>query len=90
MVDPLKPFEVSQYVGEKRGRHEVLEYLLCFGGVPKYLEEFNFSKSIQVNIEVATPIMSPMVAGPKPAPTPIQTGRDHVKIGSVLDDAQQS
>lgn len=51
LIDPLKPHEVAEFVGKKRGQKEVLEYLLCFGGVPRYLEEMDFSKSIQVNIE---------------------------------------
>lgn len=51
LLDPLTPSEVYQYIGKKRGKNEVLEYLLCFGGIPRYLEEFDFNKSIQLNIE---------------------------------------
>lgn len=51
LVDPLEPDEVSEFIGSKRGTKEILEYLICFGGVPRYLEEFDFNKSIQVNIE---------------------------------------
>lgn len=51
LVNPLKPHEVAEYIGKKRGRREILEYYLCFGGIPKYLEEFDFNRSIQLNIE---------------------------------------
>lgn len=51
LIDPLKPFEVAEFIERRRGRHETLEYLLCFGGIPKYLEEFDFNRSIQINIE---------------------------------------
>lgn len=51
LVSPLKPGEVSEFIGRKRGQREALEYYLCFGGVPRYLEEFDFNKSIQLNIE---------------------------------------
>lgn len=53
LVEPLRPFEVSQFISEKRGRQEILEYLICFGGIPKYMEEFNFNQSIHINIERA-------------------------------------
>lgn len=51
LLAPLKPEEVSEFIGKKRGQKEVLEYLLCFGGIPRYLEEFDFNQSIQINIE---------------------------------------
>lgn len=51
LVEPLQPSEVCEFIGKKRGQKEVLEYYLCFGGIPKYLEEFDFHKSIQLNVE---------------------------------------
>jgi len=51
LVEPLKPFEVAEFIGRKRGQKETLEYLLCFGGIPRYLEEFDFDKSLELNIE---------------------------------------
>lgn len=51
LIEPLKPFEVAEFIGGKRGRQEILEYLVCFGGVPRYLEEFDFNQSLQLNIE---------------------------------------
>lgn len=51
LVEPLKPFEVCEFISTKRGRREALEYYLCYGGIPRYLEEFDFNKSIQLNIE---------------------------------------
>ncbi len=51
LVEPLKPHEVREFIGGKRGKREVLEYYLCFGGIPRYLEEFDFNRSIQLNIE---------------------------------------
>lgn len=50
LLEPLKPREVLEFIGNKRGQNEALEYLLCFGGIPRYLEEFNFTKSIALNI----------------------------------------
>lgn len=51
LVEPLKPREVSEFIGKRRGPREILEYYLCFGGIPRYLEEFDFTRSIQLNIE---------------------------------------
>ncbi|MBL7685571.1 MAG: ATP-binding protein [Deltaproteobacteria bacterium] len=51
LMEPLRPYEVAEFIGKKRGQKEVLEYLLCFGGIPKYLEEFDFNKSLELNIE---------------------------------------
>ncbi|MFH1831150.1 MAG: ATP-binding protein [Pseudomonadota bacterium] len=51
LLDPLKPFEVAEFIGKKRGKKEILEYLLSFGGIPKYLEEMDFNQSIQINID---------------------------------------
>lgn len=51
LIEPLKPFEVSEFIGKKRGQNEILEYLLCFGGIPRYLEEFDFNKSLELNVE---------------------------------------
>ncbi len=51
LVAPLDPREVREFVGKKRGQKEVLEYLMCFGGIPRYLEEFDFNDSLQLNIE---------------------------------------
>ncbi len=51
LLEPLKPEDVSTFIGKKRGKKEVLEYLLCFGGIPRYLEEFDFNQSIQINIQ---------------------------------------
>lgn len=50
LIEPLKPFEVAEFIGRKRGQRETLEYLLCFGGIPRYLEEFDFNKSLELNI----------------------------------------
>lgn len=51
LVDPLQPFEVASFIGKKRGKKETLEYLLCFGGIPRYLEEFDFNASLLLNVE---------------------------------------
>lgn len=51
LLEPLSPREVAEYIGKKRGQKEVLEYLLCFGGIPRYLEEFDFDRSLEINIE---------------------------------------
>lgn len=49
-VRGLLPFEVLPLFGGKRGREEVLQYLLTFGGVPKYLEEVHLSRSFAQNM----------------------------------------
>ncbi|HCU25347.1 MAG TPA: hypothetical protein DF383_10030 [Deltaproteobacteria bacterium] len=51
MIEPLKPFEVAEFIGRKRGRKEILDYLLCFGGIPRYLEEFDYGRSFELNVE---------------------------------------
>lgn len=51
LIEPLKPFEVEEFIGRKRGQKEALEYLLCFGGIPRYLEEFDFNRSFELNVE---------------------------------------
>lgn len=51
LLHPLMPDEVANYIGKRRGRRETLEYLLCFGGIPRYLEEFDFNQSLELNIE---------------------------------------
>lgn len=51
LVEPLNPSEVVEFIGKKRSVTEALNYLLCFGGIPKYLEEFNFNQSFQINID---------------------------------------
>ena len=50
LLDPLAPHEVAEYIGKKRGADEILQYLLCFGGIPRYLEEFNFNHSFEINV----------------------------------------
>lgn len=51
LLEPLTPQEVIQFIGSQRGKKEALEYILCFGGIPKYLEEFDFNHSLQINID---------------------------------------
>lgn len=51
LLPPLRLSEVGDFIGNKRGKRETLEYFLCFGGVPRYLEEFDFNQSFQINVE---------------------------------------
>lgn len=47
---PLLLPEIGEFFGTKRQHREVLEIAMCFGGVPKYLEELNPRLSLQQNI----------------------------------------
>lgn len=47
----LSPREVKQFFRGKRSEDEILRYILTFGGIPKYLEELNLSRSYKQNIE---------------------------------------
>ncbi len=51
LLQPLLPQEVHEFIGNRRGQQEVLKYLICFGGIPKYLEEFDYRQSFEINIE---------------------------------------
>ncbi len=46
----MKSFESKCFFKEKRSDFEILNYLLLFGGVPRYLEEINLHKSFDQNI----------------------------------------
>jgi AAA+ ATPase superfamily predicted ATPase len=46
----LAPSEARQFFRNKRSTEEVLRYLLIFGGIPKYLEEIDLSRSLAQNL----------------------------------------
>lgn len=46
----LMPREAIKMFGNKRGFDEILHYLLIFGGVPKYLEMIDLTKSVAQNL----------------------------------------
>lgn len=50
LLGSLKPSEAIEIFRGKRNKHEVLKYLLLFGGVPKYLEEIRLNESFKSNI----------------------------------------
>jgi len=50
LLKGLRADEAAYLFGKKRGKEEVLKYLLVFGGVPKYLEEINLASSFNQNI----------------------------------------
>lgn len=50
LLKPLEPSEAIQMFKNKKSKEEVLQYLLVFGGIPKYLEEIDLSKSFKQNI----------------------------------------
>ena len=50
LIKGLKPSEAVMLFKGKRSREEVLQYLLVFGGIPKYLEEIDLNKSFQQNM----------------------------------------
>jgi AAA+ ATPase superfamily predicted ATPase len=49
-LSPLDPKEACTLLREKRNPDEVLQYLLTFGGIPKYLNEVDAHKSFDQNI----------------------------------------
>ena len=44
------PNEAAQLFMSKRSKEEILNYLLLFGGIPKYLEEINLNQSLRQNM----------------------------------------
>ncbi len=50
LLKPLEPNEAIQMFKNKKSKEEVLQYLLVYGGIPKYLEEIDLSKSFKQNI----------------------------------------
>ncbi|OFZ78491.1 MAG: hypothetical protein A2583_05375 [Bdellovibrionales bacterium RIFOXYD1_FULL_53_11] len=49
-IDEFSPKEVHLMLGRKRSKDEALKYLMTLGGVPKYLEEVNTSRSFSQNM----------------------------------------
>jgi len=50
LLKGLNPDEISLFFKGKRSSVEILNYQLIFGGVPKYFEEINISRSFYKNI----------------------------------------
>jgi len=50
-VTELQPAEVKLFFKGQRSQHEILKYMLIFGGVPKYFELINIKESFNKNIE---------------------------------------
>ena len=50
LLKGLKPNEAIKIFRNKRSKVEVLKYLLLFGGIPKYLEEIDLTRSFNYNI----------------------------------------
>lgn len=50
LLQGLLPAEAYQFLGRKRSLEEILQYLLVFGGVPKYLEQIDLNRSFKQNI----------------------------------------
>jgi hypothetical protein len=51
LITELKPKDIRLFFNKTRSLHEVLSYLLIFGGVPKYYEVINKKGSYEKNIE---------------------------------------
>lgn len=49
-LQPFNPKEAFQCLAGKRSADEVLQYLLVFGGIPKYLQEIDAHRSLAQNI----------------------------------------
>lgn len=49
-LQELAPFESEKLLKGKFTKQEILQVLMCFGGVPKYLEEIQTNLSFQQNI----------------------------------------
>jgi predicted AAA+ superfamily ATPase len=47
---PLSLAEIKSFFGTKRKAKEILEIAMCFGGIPKYLEELNPQLSLTQNL----------------------------------------
>lgn len=50
LLQGLEPHEAMQLFRRKRSAEEILKYLLVFGGIPKYLEEIQLSRSFSQNM----------------------------------------
>lgn len=50
LLTGLAPKDVVPFFKNKRGKEEILKYLLVFGGIPKYLEEIDLNKSFHKNM----------------------------------------
>lgn len=51
LVTELQPYAIKQFFKGKRSLHEILKYMLVFGGVPKYFELIDIKESFNKNIE---------------------------------------
>ena len=50
-LDPLNMQEASQFFPRSTPPDKILQYLICFGGIPKYLEQIDVKESFDKNIE---------------------------------------
>lgn len=50
LLEALNPDKSAKFFKKKRSKHEILKYLMIYGGVPKYLEEIDLNKSFEQNI----------------------------------------
>lgn len=47
----LSPKEAFEMIGKKRSKEELFRYLLVLGGIPRYLESIDLSKSFEQNMD---------------------------------------
>lgn len=50
-INPLPPYEAKGFFKEKRSKIEVAQFLMIFGGIPKYLEQLDPSQSLSINVD---------------------------------------
>ncbi len=50
LVRGLNVQNISEFFKGKRGKEEILQYMMIFGGIPKYFEEINLNQSFSQNV----------------------------------------
>lgn len=50
-LEPLPCNEAALFFKKKRSTYEITQFLMVFGGIPKYLEQLNANRSLVVNLE---------------------------------------
>ncbi len=50
-LEPLPAYESRAFFRDLRSGHEIAKFLMVFGGIPKYLEQIDVSKSFVVNMD---------------------------------------
>ncbi|MBI5139139.1 hypothetical protein HZA26_00810 [Candidatus Nomurabacteria bacterium] len=51
-IEPLPPYEAKDFFKHKRSHIEIAQFLMVFGGIPKYLEQLDPSRSLSINVDL--------------------------------------